>query len=107
VISPAADLQPERREQLRFAIALKMSYSLKSGVHGDGEISNISSAGLLFKAAEQFDVKSKVEVAIAWPYLLNGYCSLRLWVRGHVVRSNKCGTALALDKYEFRTVGKR
>jgi PilZ domain len=101
-----AELEPERREQLRFPIALKLSYSLKSGAHGDGEISNISSAGLLFQAAEQFKVNSKIQVAIAWPYLLNGYCPLRLWVRGRVVRSNRSGTAVALDKYEFRTVGK-
>jgi hypothetical protein len=82
-------------------------YSLKSGTHGEGEICNIGSAGLLFQSAEQFIVNSSIEVAVAWPYQLNGYCPLQLRVRGRVVRSDRFGTAIAIEKYEFRTAGKR
>jgi hypothetical protein len=83
-----------------------MRYPLKPGGYGEGEISNISSGGLLFQSIERFIVNSKIDVTVAWPYPLNGYCPLNLCIGGRVIRSNCIGTAIAIDRYEFRTAGK-
>jgi hypothetical protein len=98
-------VQADRRERLRFPIALKMRYSPKRGSNGDGETCNISSTGLLFLSTEQFIVDSEIDLVVVWPYLLNGNCPLKLCIYGRVVRSSRIGTAVSIERYEFRTAG--
>ena len=92
-----------RREQRRFALALKLTYSLKTGEHGAGELSNMGSSGLFFKCDHHFVRGELVRVSLEWPYLLDGRCPLQLCVDGRVLRSGDSGTAIATMKYEFRT----
>jgi hypothetical protein len=92
-----------RREQRRFPLALKLTYTLKSGEHGSGELSNMGSSGLLFQCGHRFVRGELIKVSLEWPYLLDGSCPLQLCVHGRVLRSGDSGTAIATMKHEFRT----
>jgi hypothetical protein len=92
-----------RRQQRRFPLALKLTYALKSGQHGTGEISNMGSSGLLFQCDHRFVRGELVKVSLEWPYLLDGSCPLQLCLHGRILRSGDSGTAIATMKYEFRT----
>jgi hypothetical protein len=92
-----------RREQRRFPLTLKLTYSLKSGEHGSGELSNMGSSGLLFHCGHRFVKGELIKVSLEWPYLLDGSCPLQLCVHGRVLRSEDSGTAIATMKHEFRT----
>jgi hypothetical protein len=96
----------DRRAQHRFSILLKVQYTVTSGERGHGELSNIGSAGLLFRCDGQFVPGETIDISLRWPYLLNGVCPLQLCIRGRVLRSSQAGTALAITKYEFRTARK-
>lgn len=92
-----------RREQRRFPLAFKLTYSSKSGEHGSGELSNMGSSGLLFQCGHRFVKGELIKVSLEWPYLLDGSCPLQLCVHGRVLRSGDSGTAIATMKHEFRT----
>jgi hypothetical protein len=92
-----------RRQQRRFPLALKLTYTLKSGRQGSGELSNMGSSGLLFHCGHRFAKGELVKVSLEWPYLLDGSCPLQLCLQGRILRSGDSGTALATMKYEFRT----
>jgi hypothetical protein len=92
-----------RRVQRRFPLALKLKYTLKSGQHGSGDLSNMGSSGLLFQCGHRFAKGELIKVSLDWPYLLDGSCPLQLCVHGRVLRSGDSGTALATLKHEFRT----
>ena len=92
-----------RREQRRFPLALKLTYILKSGEHGSGELSNMGSSGLLFQCDHRFVKGEIIKVSLEWPYLLDGSCPLQLCVHGRILRSTDSGTAVATMKHEFRT----
>jgi len=92
-----------RREQRRFPLALKLTYTLKSGEHGSGELSNMGSSGLLFQCPHRFVKGELIKVSLEWPYLLDGSCPLRLSLQGRILRSGDSGTAVVIMKHEFRT----
>ncbi len=73
---------------------------------GNGKTLNVSSAGVLFTAANRLTPGSEVEVSIDWPAQLNQTCALRLVGRGRVVRSLDGQAAVHVQNYEFRTQGK-
>jgi hypothetical protein len=66
---------------------------------------NISSKGLLFGTAEQFERGRILEVTLDWPVRLNQQIPLKLVVTGHVLRSADGSTAISINTYEFRTRG--
>jgi hypothetical protein len=45
------------------------------------------------------------ELAITWPFRLQGVCRLKLVVFGRVVRSDGDRVAIKMQRYEFRTAG--
>jgi len=96
-----------RREQRRFPLALKLTYTLKSGEHGSGELSNMGSSGLLFQCGHRFVKGELINVSLEWPYLLDGSCPLQLCVHGRILRSGDFGTAVATMKHEFRTARRK
>jgi hypothetical protein len=95
--------QPDRRRYRRFPIPLKLSYTLASRASGEGEISDISSGGLHFRCGAILPVGKRINVVAQWPFFLDGTCPLKLCIRGWVLRSNHRGTAIELERYEFRT----
>ena len=107
VLSPIPGLaRPDQRRYRRFPIALKLSYALRSHTSGEGEVSDISRGGLLFRSGAILPAGERIEVVVQWPFLLDGNCPLNLRIQGRVLRSDQRGTAIQLEKYEFRTAGR-
>lgn len=109
-MSPASDLAfavaeqytPERRSNVRYEIALKVSYQLHpNGPFGHGQTLNFSSRGILF-AADRSLPCGEIILAITWPFSLD-QTPLQLVVRGSIVRSDARGTAVKIVRKEFRT----
>src|SRR5712692_1105319 len=74
----------------RYPIALELQYKLlnKGRVEhlGVGRTLNISSGGVLFEADDRLPTSGLIELAMSWPFLLEGVCSLKLVMRGRIVR---------------------
>lgn len=115
--APSASLLPEepteQRTRDRYPISLELQYKVLRGGRveqtGTGRTLNISSGGVLFETDERLPQRGLVEVAMKWPYLLQGVCGLKLVMRGHIVRSggNHRETAVRAEFREFRTAGTR
>lgn len=100
---PAAPDLSDRRRQLRFPISARIRYSLKSQHTGEGWLLNISSGGLLFYCDTALPVGKVIDLMVPWPALLHGSCPLQLRLQGRVLRSGRPGTAVRIQRYEFRT----
>lgn len=97
----------DRRTDRRYPIALQVQYKMmrKGKIHrvGYGRTLNISSHGVLFEIDEVLPVAGQMEVALNWPFLLQGTCGLQLIMRGRVVRTKHKTIAMKADFHEFRT----
>lgn len=104
---PARFRRLERRSHRRYLIPLETQYELSyepSVRHqGSGEVIDISSGGVLFRAADSPPVGAGVRLSIHWPALLHGTCPLKLVIEGRVVRHDDKGIAVALLRHQFRT----
>jgi PilZ domain len=103
----------DQRANGRYPIALEVQYKLLRGDRvirvGCGRTLNISSGGVLFETDELLPPTGVVEVAIKWPFLLRKVCSLKLVMRGRIVRRDypTKATAVRAQSHEFRTAGIR
>ena len=101
----------DQRLHQRYPITLKVEYKLlkKGRVDrlGTGRTINISSGGIFFETGDTLPVKSRVELAMDWPCLLEGVCALKLVMRGRIVRKDTAGIAVQIASHEFRTAGVR
>ncbi len=103
----------DQRANGRYPIALEVQYKLLRGDRvlrmGCGKTLNISSGGVLFETDELLPPTGLVEVAIQWPFLLRKVCSLKLVMRGRIVRRDyhSKATAVRAQSHEFRTAGIR
>src|SRR5579871_1160158 len=99
----------DRRGKRRFQIEQNCRYKLLYGSRvtetGIGKTLNISSSGLWFIAEGVLGPGLPVEISMTWPARLNDVCPMKLMIYGCVVRSDASGTALAIERYEFRTQG--
>ena len=107
-------LQTDRADQRlhqRYPITLKVEYKLlKKGrvaLLGSGRTMNISSGGIYFEADEPLPARGRIELAMEWPFLLQGVCALKLVMRGRIVRNDAYGVAVQMTQHEFRTAGVR
>lgn len=103
----------DHRANGRYPISLEVQYKLLRGDRvvrvGSGKTLNISSSGVLFETDELLPPTGVVELAIQWPFLLRKVCSLKLVMRGRIVRRDYPSRATAVRAYshEFRTAGVR
>lgn len=114
--TPAA-LERHRNEQRlngRYPIILDLQYKLlnKGQVEhlGVGRTLNISSGGVLFEAEGlPPSARGPIELALSWPFLLQGICNLKLVMRGQIVRCDSGSGAVAVkaEYHEFHTAGTR
>lgn len=116
-MSPAPDRKdvvaalenPPRDQRLhkRYPIKLDVQYRLLNGHRltevGSGRTSNMSSAGIFFETKHVLPIRKPIELAIDWPFLLEGSCRLKLIVQGSILRSDAWGTAVEIKQHEFRT----
>jgi hypothetical protein len=111
--SGCAEPLADQRSKGRYPLALELQYKLLRGSRiervGSGRTLNISSGGVLFKADDPLPARGSVELAMQWPFLLQGACGLKLVMRGRIVRcdANTRATAVRTEYYEFRTAGMR
>jgi hypothetical protein len=97
----------------RYPIALDVQYKLLRGDRVDrvgcGKTLNISSGGVLLETDQPLPATGLIELAIKWPFLLREVCSLKLVMRGRIVRRDASTkvTAVRAESHEFRTAGVR
>lgn len=105
--------QVDQRANGRYPIALEVQYKLLRGDRvvsvGCGKTLNISSGGVLLETDQPLPQSGVVELAIQWPFLLRDVCSLKLVMRGRIVRRDyhSKATAVRAESHEFRTAGVR
>ncbi len=100
----------DRRTAVRFPIEQDVRYKVftRTRIEGGlGKTINMSSNGLLFTTESPMALGAKLEVAVNWPAKLDHKCALKLVTTGRVVRCENGMTAIAIDRYEFRTQGIR
>jgi hypothetical protein len=106
---PAAS-SAERRSNRRYPITLRLQYKIlrKGRVErlGFGRTVNISTGGVLFEANELVPTTCQIELALHWPFLLQGSCGLKLVMRGRVVRSDDKAIGMEAEFHEFRTAAR-
>ncbi len=106
----AEPVRSDRRRTDRFPLQCQLVYRL-SGKRlgqelGSGRTIDMSSGGVLFQCDRELVPGKRIEMAISWPAQLDNRCSLKLIARGKVVRSSGNRAAVAIQQYEFRTMGK-
>ncbi|MGA2146290.1 MAG: hypothetical protein ABSH49_15150 [Bryobacteraceae bacterium] len=104
------NVERERRMKRRFQIEqdvrYKMLYGQRIAETGSGRTLNISSGGVWFTTDSMLATGMPIELSMTWPVLLNDSCAMKLMIYGCVVRSNEKGAAVAIERYEFRTMGR-
>ena len=101
----------DRRTDRRYPARLGVKYQVWSGtevvLEGDGYTEDLSSGGVLLRADRELPLGMFIEMRINWPVPLGNACPLHLRASGHVVRSDRQGSAVAVTRFEFRTHGER
>ena len=99
----------DRRARRRYPLSLEVAYKVLRKYQvcqtGTGRTIDMSGNGISFETEEGLEEGCSVELAIAWPVLLNKTCLLRLIVTGKIVRSGPGQAAMRVQGYEFRTKG--
>jgi hypothetical protein len=97
-------LAGERRSHSRYQMTLPLQWkSERSAVVGVGVLRDISTSGLSFTSNAHLSVGTVVQISIDWPVRLAGMQRLALMVKGRVLRQDKHGIAVRLQRYEFAT----
>jgi hypothetical protein len=101
------EIGEDRRGRHCYDIDLKLRYKVlrqhEVCQSGEGKTVNLSGGGIAVAINEVLSRGSIIEMAIAWPVLLNERCALNLVITGKVVRSSAAVTAVRVQRYEFRT----
>jgi hypothetical protein len=101
----------ERRKRLRFPLNAELRYHVCGRGHGDsgrgtGQVRDIGSRGLAFRADGPIEPGWRLSVSMAWPAKLDNQCMLRLGFEGVVIRTHGSLVVLTIERPEFRTAGK-
>ena len=101
----------ERRKRLRFPLETELRYQVCGRGHGDlgrgtGQVRDIGSRGLAFRADGPIEPGWRLSVSMAWPARLDNQCMLRLGFEGVVIRTHGNLVVLTIERPEFRTAGK-
>src|SRR5690349_10696890 len=108
---PGLNGETERRTKKRFRIEQEVRYKMLYGQRiaetGTGKTLNISSAGVFFTTENVLTAGMPVELSMNWPVLLHDSCPMKLMIYGCVIRSGHTGSAVAIERYEFRTQGSK
>lgn len=98
----------DRRLGIRFPIEMELTYRVgaKSVPWASGRTINISSCGILVRTDSVPVQGSKIQMALAWPKLLDDRVPLQLVVNGQVVRAGAGQVAVEVKRFEFRTAAR-
>jgi hypothetical protein len=90
----------------RYPISLQLRYKATSEqgtLHGFGQTRMMSSKDIFFAASDGLEPGMEAEIAVAWPFLLDGRIRLQLILKATII-SCRDGVALArILVYHFRT----
>ena len=93
----------ERRHRHRYPIiAIAQLRLVDLAKRANAVVHNISSDGAFFSARMVLDEGRPVQLLIDWPVRLDGRIPLSLVLEGMVVRSDVAGTAIAINRHEWR-----
>jgi PilZ domain-containing protein len=99
----------DRRTSQRLPIEREVRYKVLMGRGqtrtGTGRTVNISSAGILFTTDGLLPEGERVELSVSWPAQLNNTLPLKFVAMGRLVRCEENQAAIAIERYEFKTVG--
>jgi len=99
----------ERRTRMRFFLELRVRFrTLRQAypVAGMGWATNISSSGVWVAYQHDIAKGTPIELNIEWPTRLEGRIPLQLVAMGRVVRCERLGFAVGLERYHFRIAGR-
>lgn len=71
-------------------------------VQGNGRTRQLSSSELVFTTDQPLP-NGAVEVALDWPFRLDGICPLQMVVFGHVLHGSDQAYTVRIERHEFRT----
>ena len=90
----------------RYAIALQVRYQATSKhgpSHGFGQTRMISSRDIVFARGDGLKPGMQVEIAVAWPILLDGHIRLQLVLEATITGSKDGVAEARILAYDFRT----
>ena len=95
----------DRRRKTRFPIELGARYTVhaRQELEGKALTVNISSRGVLMRAAHVLPPHVSISVIIEWPVLIDHAGPLALHLYGTVMRSGSGLIAIQFSTYELRT----
>jgi hypothetical protein len=101
------DLRFDRRYPILLELQWKLIRRKRVLGVGKGSTLDLSSGGILFASDRALPKGLNVELAISWPALRDNVAAMQLVVKGRIVRTEGCRTAIRMTQHEFRTVGIR
>ena len=96
----------ERRMECRYGFEQPLIFSFnrhRNALLGAGQTIELGGGGLLFQSDWPPPDGVAIEVRMAWPFLVQGVCSVVLLIQGTVVRTDARGTAVRMQRYSFQT----
>jgi hypothetical protein len=98
----------ERRLRVRFPLKLPVNFRIlgrQRSSTGVGWVVNISSGGVLVQCPHHVPMGARLELKIEIPQRLEGVVPLQIFVLGRVVRCEESRFAVAMIRYQYRTMG--
>jgi hypothetical protein len=93
----------------RYPISMQLRYKARSKpgtLHGFGQTRMMSSHDIVFAPGEGLKPGMKAEIAVAWPFLLNGHIRLQLVLEAAILSSQDGVAEARILAYDFRTGGR-
>ena len=94
--------RPPRRYPIAFELRYK-AISRNRTSHGFGQSRMMSSKEIVFEPGDALEPGAKAEIAIAWPFLLDGHIRLQLVLETTITSSGNGVAEARILSYHFRT----
>ena len=98
---PAAG-SPNRCYPVQLDLRYKVLRNGQPVEHGNGRTRQFSSSELVFTAERALPIGA-VELALDWPFRLDGVCPLQVVVFGQVLGGSERAVMVKIERHEFRT----
>jgi hypothetical protein len=95
-----------QKTPVRFPLTMEFRYRAKTEpaiVSGTSATKWISSRQIAFVASDEIQEKAKIQIAIAWPYLLDDHVRLQLIIEAVVTKVADGIAEAAILQHDFRT----
>jgi hypothetical protein len=96
----------ERRAYRRFGIEIPVKYILNDDFGWTSTL-DLSSRCVFIKLDRSLPVGEKVTLILDWPAKLNENAALWLEIGGHVLRSDRTGSAISIGRHIYRVRPRR